>query len=268
MHPRLSVSAISSMRLRFDDCLALWHRHGITNVGLAFRQMDDKLAEAGRARDAGLAVSSVLLSGTRLDDRAGWAAQRDALLLAYEVASVTSAATVATVTGCAGVLTWEEAADALEELLAPVLAMAPIDATPLVLEHTHALRADVGFLHTLRDTLDLAERLGIGALVEVNACWTERALGASLRRGVANGTIGLVQVSDYVVGTTRTPDRVVPGDGDLPLRRVLSELEAAGYRGWYELELVGPRIESEGYDSAIPRALATTTALLDEVNGR
>jgi sugar phosphate isomerase/epimerase len=56
----------------------------------------------------------------------------------------------------------------------------------------------------------------------------------------------------------------VPGDGDIPLAPVLSALAAAGYRGAFELELVGPRIEEEGYESAITRALTATTALLGE----
>jgi len=211
MHPRVSVSAISSFRLRFDECLALWQRHGITHVGLAFRQMDDHVAEAARVRDAGLTVSSVLLPGTPLHDRSGWAAQRDQILLGYEVAAITGAATVATVTGGAGSMTWEAAADAFAELLEPVLGQLPAVHVPVVVEHTHALRADIGFLHTLRDTVDLAERIGIGALLEVNACWTERDLAATIARGVANRTIDLVQVSDYVIGTKKPPDRAVPG---------------------------------------------------------
>ena len=50
-----------------------------------------------------------------------------------------------------------------------------------------------------------------------------------------------------------------------PLARVLAQLEAAGYRGCYDLELIGPRIEAEGYESAIPRAVAATAALLSQV---
>lgn len=265
MHARVSVSAISSFTLRFDECLALWERHDITHVGLAFRQMDDHLTEARRVRDAGLAVSTVLLPGTPLDDRSGWEAQRDTILLAYEVAALTGARSVSTVTGRAGALSWEQAAEAFAELLAPVLAEAPTDRVPLLVEHTHALRADIGFLHTLRDTIDLGAQLGIGALVEVNACWTERDLAATFRRGIANGTIGLVQLSDFIIGTKRTPDRVVPGDGDLPLARMLGQLEDAGYTGAYEIELVGPRIDAEGYDVAIPRAIAAVTQLLDHL---
>ncbi|HEY5886995.1 MAG TPA: TIM barrel protein, partial [Acidimicrobiales bacterium] len=74
--------------------------------------------------------------------------------------------------------------------------------------------------------------------------------------------IRLVQVSDYAIGTTSTPDRLVPGDGDIPLARILSQLLAAGYDGAFELELVGPRIDAEGYGPAITRSVRYLSELL------
>jgi sugar phosphate isomerase/epimerase len=55
----------------------------------------------------------------------------------------------------------------------------------------------------------------------------------------------------------------VPGDGDVPLPRILDDLFRAGYGGPLELELVGPRIESEGYASAIRRGVAYLDHVLD-----
>jgi sugar phosphate isomerase/epimerase len=157
-------------------------------------------------------------------------------------------------------LPWEDAADALDAVLAPVLAEAGPAGVQLALEHTHALRVDVGFVHTLRDAVDLAERLGTGVCMEVNACWAERDLAGTVRRG--SDRIHLVQVSDYAIGTHCTPDRLVPGDGDIPLARVLGTVLDAGYRGVFDLELVGPRIDAEGYDAAIPRAVTALDTLL------
>jgi sugar phosphate isomerase/epimerase len=71
-----------------------------------------------------------------------------------------------------------------------------------------------------------------------------------------------VQVSDYAIGTLCTPDRRVPGDGDIPLERVLGAVLDAGYQGVFDLELVGPKIDAEGYDAAIPRAIELLDALL------
>jgi sugar phosphate isomerase/epimerase len=50
-------------------------------------------------------------------------------------------------------------------------------------------------------------------------------------------------------------DRVVIGDGDIPLRRLCGALADAGYDGWYDLELIGPAIEAEGYDAVVPRVV-------------
>src|SRR5207245_11622532 len=51
-------------------------------------------------------------------------------------------------------------------------------------------------------------------------------------------------------------DRVVIGDGDIPLRRLCGALADAGYDGWYDIELLGPAIEAEGYEAVVPWAIA------------
>jgi sugar phosphate isomerase/epimerase len=63
-------------------------------------------------------------------------------------------------------------------------------------------------------------------------------------------------VSDFKVGTMRASERVVIGDGDIPLARIVRALAAAGYAGWYDIELLGPAIEAEGYEAVVPRAIA------------
>jgi sugar phosphate isomerase/epimerase len=162
--------------------------------------------------------------------------------------------------GPAGALTWEDAASALAGALEPVVAEAREAGMTIAVENTNGLRFDLGFLHNLRDTIDVARGIGLGVCMEVNNVWGERALRDTIRAGV--DLIRMVQVNDFVVGTTSTPDRAVPGDGDIPLARILGDLEDAGYRGTYELEIVGPRIEREGYPSALARSLEHVDGLL------
>src|SRR5262249_19885886 len=57
------------------------------------------------------------------------------------------------------------------------------------------------------------------------------------------------------VGTLAASERVVIGDGDIPLRRICHALADAGYAGWWDIELLGSAIEAEGYESVVPRAL-------------
>jgi len=54
----------------------------------------------------------------------------------------------------------------------------------------------------------------------------------------------------------------VPGDGDIPIAARLEAIRAAGYDGAFEIEMVGPRIDDEGYEAAIRRAVAHLDGVL------
>ncbi|HEX6312120.1 MAG TPA: sugar phosphate isomerase/epimerase [Acidimicrobiia bacterium] len=267
MHPRLSLSAISTFDWPLDKDLAFWAGAGITNVGVSAAKLERAGWDAGarRVADAGLRVTNLIgLGSVPLDDPTEWPARRDRLGHVLDAAATVGAECVVLTTGPAGRLTWEDAADALADALDPVLADARDRGIPLALEHTNSLRVDIGFVHTLRDAVDLARRLGTGVCMEINACWAERELAGTISAGV--DTLRLVQVSDYAVGTLATPDRLVPGDGDIPLERIIREVLAAGYTGCFDLELIGPRIAAEGYAAAARRGIGRASGLLDRLD--
>ena len=121
---------------------------------------------------------------------------------------------------------------------------------------------DLGFLHSFDEALDFADASPspwLGVVLELNNAWIERRLYENIRR--RTGRIAVVQVSDFKVGTLRASERVVIGDGDIPLRRLCRALADAGYAGWYDIELLGPAIEAEGYPAVVPRAIARFRAL-------
>jgi sugar phosphate isomerase/epimerase len=266
MHPRVSLSAISTASWELDADLAFYDDAGITNVGISVAKLERFGWEAGTRRiaDAGLRVTNLIgLGPFELAEPDGWESQQERLGHALETATAVGAECLVFTTGPAGPLSWEEAADALEAALTPVLADARGRGVPFAIEHTNSLRVDVGFVHTLRDVVDLAERLDTGVCMEVNACWAERGLAGTIAAGVDR--LRLVQVSDFAVGTLSTPNRLVPGDGDIPLERILGQVLAAGYRGCFDLELIGPRIEDQGYRSACSRGIERLGELLDEL---
>ena len=250
MHPRISVSAISTYTWGLDRDIEFWATAGVTNVGISMAKLGGYGVEKGvrRLLDAGVNVGNVIGTGT------------SGLAAAIEVAAELHADCLVFTTGRALPRTWEEAADALGRTLAPLVPRAAAVGLPLALEHTNSLRADVGFVHTLRDAIDLARAVDIGVCMEINACWGERALADTIAAGVDR--IRLVQLSDYIIGTLATPDRAVPGDGDIPFDRIVGLLLAAGYPGAFDLELIGPRIEAEGYETAVPRAVQAVELLL------
>ncbi len=109
----------------------------------------------------------------------------------------------------------------------------------------------------LHDAIDLAEKVDSPQLrvcCEINNAWIERHLLDDIRD--RSHLIAIVQINDFAEGTLATPERVPVGDGIIPLRRIFSAFERAGYDGYYELELIGPEIERLGYEEAIRRSVA------------
>src|SRR5437588_4543828 len=77
VHPRVSVSALSSFTASFDDDIALWTDLGVHTVGLFADKLDAAGIDAAveRVRSAGLGRSSVACLGFELARPEGWPAR-------------------------------------------------------------------------------------------------------------------------------------------------------------------------------------------------
>ena len=266
-HPRVSLSMLSQWNWTVDEDLAFYEREGVDVIGVSLAKMEAAggwAAYVPRIRDGGYRVANMIgLGPFRLADRDGWNAQRDRVRDAFDAAAAFGAECIVLTTGPAGSLSWEDAADASAEAMGPLLDDAAVRGISIAFEHTNGLRVDIGFLHTLRDAIFFTRRMGTGVCMEVNACWAERGLADTIRDGI--DTITIVQLSDFAIGTNNTPNRLVPGDGDIPIERIVDQVLAAGYAGVFDLEMIGPRIEEEGYESASVRAVEYVGALLTDL---
>lgn len=182
------------------------------------------------------------------------------LLRAIDIAAELGAGSIYMLTGSRGTLDWEGAAARFAAQVAPCLPAAEARGIALLVENANSLNADLHIAHTLADALTLAETAGIGLCLELHACWMEAGLKPLFRRAMPR--IGLVQVSDYVLGDRSTPCRAVIGDGVIPVERLLGDLLDAGYTGVFDLELVGPRIAAEGNRAATRRAAENLSEIL------
>ena len=79
--------------------------------------------------------------------------------------------------------------------------------------------------------------------------------------------VALVQICDYKLGTFNMPNRCAVGDGDIPVERLLGMVLDAGYEGAFDLEILGPQIEAEGYRAPITRSLERASEMLDRLGG-
>lgn len=197
-------------------------------------------------------ITHVFMPGQPLTpDEASWQAPRAQLAQLIEIAQKIGARSIYLLTGGHGSLTWEQAAAAFCAAVAPCAAQARAAGVWLLIEPASALHADLHIAHSLRDTLTLAEMANLGVCIDFFSCWTEAGLRETMRRAAPR--CGIVQVSDYVYGDRALPARAVPGDGAIPLPRLLEWVLAAGYTGAFDLELIGPRIDREGQVQAVAR---------------
>lgn len=257
MHPRLSVHTVGFGVRPVRELLGGLVGHGIARIGVPVGQLSagGVGANAAALREAGVEVLDVVQPAAfTLVDPARWPAERDRLRRGIEAAAAVGAPILYLTTGPAASLIWDEAATRFADAVGPVREDARAAGVRLAVENTTTLRADLGFVHRLADALDAAALAGVAVCADLCAAWTDRDLRLAITTGAMAGRFALVQVADVVLGTLRSPDRAVPGDGDIPIRRQLRWLADAGYPGPVEVELLGPRITAEGPARAAARA--------------
>jgi sugar phosphate isomerase/epimerase len=264
---RFSVSQITTLNWPFERDLEAIAASGADGVGIAVRKLETVGVErAGQLlRAAGLAVSCLTASGLfPLGDAAGERAALDRTRRHLEAAAALGADCLMVLPGANPALCWEEAAERARPLFETLVVEAERLGVRIAVEPTSQLRMDLAFLHSFDEALDFADSIGspwLTVTLELNNAWIEPRLYDNIRRRTAR--IGVVQVSDFAVGTLTASERVVIGDGAIPLRRICRALADAGYARWYDIELLGPAIEAEGYASVVPRAVARFRELWD-----
>lgn len=180
-----------------------------------------------------------------------------------DAAAAVGARAIYMLTGGRGELTWEQAADRFCAAVQPCLDHARQAGVALAIENASGLYADIHIAHTLRDTIELAERGDLDICIDLFHCWTEAQLPALLDRALPRTQ--MIQLSDYVLGDRSLPARAVPGDGTIPIERFVAHALAGGYRHGFDLELIGPRIEQEGRVDAARRACEAVSVMLQRV---
>jgi sugar phosphate isomerase/epimerase len=111
---------------------------------------------------------------------------------------------------------------------------------PLAIEPLHPMfAADRACVNTLAQANDLCDELGDGAGVTVDTyhVWWDPELAREVAR--AGRKILAYHVNDWLVPTTDLLlDRGMMGDGVIDLRAIRAMVEAAGYRGHCEVEIL------------------------------
>jgi sugar phosphate isomerase/epimerase len=268
MHPRISVSQISSFSWTIEQDLEFYAEEGIGTAGILFLKLEPDVPTGIEQIQRSGVQASWMVAGQMGAELIAPAPDQPSRALEILGPAIDAAAALGappcyfTSGSTPPRMPTDEAYDALVTALGPVSDHAAARGVPLAIENNSVTTRNNGFLHTLSDAVDLSRDTGIGIVLELQNAWMERNLAQMFKEHVDR--FAVVQISDFVVGEDARLNRAVPGDGSVPLEWILERLLDAGYEGLFEIEVIGPRAEQEGYASAIRRSVAWLTERLEK----
>lgn len=232
-------------------------RHGIRGIS----PWRDQVSAAGlketalRIRDAGLTVSGLCRGGMfPAPDREGRRAALDDNRRAVDEALELGARCLVLVVGGLpkdrrGEIVSKDLAGAREMVrdgVGELLEYARGAGMPLAIEPLHPMyAADRACVNTVAQANDLCDELspkgkdGLGIAVDVYHVWWDPQLKSQIERAGARDRLYAYHICDWLVPTTDLlNDRAMMGDGVVDLKLIRSWMEAAGYRGMHEVEIL------------------------------
>jgi sugar phosphate isomerase/epimerase len=238
---RASVSERTTFRWDLADELDAVVRHGFDAISVWRPKLSD--LPQGEARRmlvaAGVRVSSLQWAGgfTGSDGRSFRESLTDAQEAIYEAAELGTNVLLVH-TGCRGGHTLGHARRLVQESLERLAPIAEEHGVRLALKPTHpAASAGCGFITELEEAGRFVDTIGhpsIGLALDVWHFGGERSF-LSLLPSIVHQVL-VVSLADCRGAPTADHERLAPGDGSLPLGRILECLAHAGFDGDVEFE--------------------------------
>ena len=247
---RLAINQATTMKQwTLREAVEGYAKRGIRGISV----WRDKLAECGIKEaakilnDHGMTVTGLCRSGmfTAKDAAGRRKAIDDNRRAADEAAAIGAQCLIMVCGGLPeGSRDMPDARRQVADGLAEMLPHARDAGVPVAIEPLHPMQAaDRACVNTLEHALDLCDALGndgIGVAVDVYHVWWDPKLEGQIAR--AGKRILGFHVCDWLVPTVDlTFDRGMMGDGVIDIPRIRAWVEAAGYRGFNEVEIFSAR---------------------------
>ena len=248
----LAICELTTYRWSFEEDVQHYAAAGIEGIGVWRQKLSDYGEQQGREllAEHGLKVSSLFWAGgfTGSGEQSHDESIEDACD-ALRLAAALNAGCLIVHSGARAMHTQNHVRRLLLSALDQLLPLAEQLQVAIALEPMpSAAGADWTFLSSLEDAGELASRYNTPALrlvLDTYYWGLDPELGDKLPRIVPH--LALVQLADSKSPPTREPNRCRLGEGQLPLEPILRALGQAGYRGDYEVELMGEEIEASDY---------------------
>lgn len=257
IYDRLSICGVTLHKLPFEEqarviaesgCKGMGLFHGLMPGGIETDHVRRVLDQNGLQASICVPKPYALLPTRMFDIREGRRVVRGptpAIAVTQLVESLRwvaplAPASVLVIAGAQGDMSASEAWDTAREGLVKVADAAGELGIQLALESIHPrFAADFSIIASIDDALQMIDDVGrpnLGLLIETFHVWNLSDLAGQIQR--ARGRINGVQLSDSRLYPRSIVDRLVPGEGCADVNAIVGMIEATGYVGWYDSEVV------------------------------
>ncbi len=248
----LSMNEITTFRWSLDEDVENYQTAGYQSIGVWRQKLID--GDEDQVIDllagSGLRVSNLAWAGgfTGSDGRSLDESIEDAAE-ALRLAAALDAGCLVIYAGGRNNHTYRHAGRLLRTALDELLPLAEALEVPLAIEPMHAAcAADWSFLTDLGSVMTLIEEMRSQSLKLAYDTY-HFPLGAGHTHVLARLAphLGVVHLADRRMSPTVEQDRCPLGCGRLPLARIVTTLQEAGYAGAFDIKLMGPEIDHRDY---------------------
>jgi sugar phosphate isomerase/epimerase len=244
---RLSISQITSNNLGFEEAVKDYSSKGIGHMGIWTDKIENMpltqvktILEEYRVKPANMCFAGLFTSDSAEQRQAAVDNAKKTAERCKEI----GAGFLLIVSGPAVPGDLEGSRDYARQALEELVPFAENIGTNLALEAIHPI--DISrwtVLVTLEQVFDVVESFSspnLGILLDLYNSWWEPGLEATIPRIIDK--VFDVHIADWAAETTAVDTRLLPGQGIIPLPRLIKAIENAGYQGLYDVEIFNPDI--------------------------
>jgi sugar phosphate isomerase/epimerase len=243
---RSCIHTMTTKPWSIDECARSYPAAGVRGITVWRQHLDGRdIAQSGRMLlDAGLDIISLCRGGFFPAKNAqGLQAAIDDNLKAIEQAHLLGAPLIVLVCGAVPGQSLETSRRQITEGIAAVLPAAKAAGVKLAIEPLHPMYADdrsaistMAQSHAVCDELGSPEHLGIA--VDVYHVWWDDSLESQIKLAGKRNRLFAFHVCDWKTPTNDLlNDRGLMGEGCIPIKRIQSWVNAAGFGGFNEVEI-------------------------------
>lgn len=246
---RLCIHTITTKSWSIEEAAENYSRVGVKGISVWRQYLEGRnIAQTGKMlKDHDLEVVSLVRGGffpaTSADKRA---AAIDDNKKAVDEAAALGAPMIVLVCGADPGQSLETSRSQIQEGIENVLPYAIANGVKLAIEPLHPMYADTrSAVNTLAQANDMAEAIAsdhVGVAADVYHLWWDPNLEQELLRCGRNGNLYAFHICDWMSPPVDfLNDRGLMGEGCIPVEKIRGWAEAAGFKGYNEVEIFSDR---------------------------